>query len=145
MAENFLENLAEEFLSFKELAEKIKNGEIAVSDNEVEAAPDLEKVEEPSLLEPSLPIEKVMADKTLTVEERRKVLSKIAVSTQYSRQFRTNDRMVAIDILNKMDKLYKEEIRVEHEVVHSFNFVLPDGTKFIPGIEPKQLTEGGTQ
>jgi len=82
-------------------------------------------------------IEKLTAiaeDKSLTVTERRAILSKIASDVNLNRQFHTNDRMVAIDLLNKMDKLYKEKEEEEHPTVHTFIFVLPDGTKFTPGL-----------
>ena len=93
----------------------------------------------------SVELEAIAGDESLSVAERRAILSSIAKDTNLNRQFHTNDRMVAIDLLNKMDNLYKQEVKVEHEVVHSFTFLLPDGTKFVPGLdegkEKKALTE----
>src|SRR3990167_7693353 len=82
----------------------------------------------------SAEVEAIASDESLSVAERRAILSSIAKDTNLNRQFHTNDRMVAIDLLNKMDNLYKQEVKVEHEVVHSFPFLLPDGTKFTPGL-----------
>ena len=94
----------------------------------------------------SIEVEAIASDESLSVAERRAILSSIAKDTNLNRQFHTNDRMVAIDLLNKMDNLYKQEIKVEHEVVKTFVFMLPDGTEFVPGLEEgkekKALTEG---
>ncbi len=40
--------------------------------------------------------------------------------------------MQAIDLLNKMDKIYTEDERKPVEIVQSFIFVLPDGTRVAP-------------
>ena len=90
-------------------------------------------------------IEAIASNEGMTVKERRAILSSIANDSQLNRQFHMNDRMVAIDILNKMDNLYKQEIKVKQEVIHSFTFLLPDGTKFMPGLgegKKKELKEG---
>src|SRR3990167_1001412 len=89
-------------------------------------------------------VEAIASDESLSVSERRAILSSIAKDTNLNRQFHTNDRMVAIDLLNKMDNLYKQEVKVEHEVVTTFVFMLPDGTEFVPGLgEGKKALTGG--
>ena len=69
----------------------------------------------------------------LSIEERKEKLSKLA-NSEFTRQFHASDAITAIDTLNKMDNLYKQKVEVEHKVVHTFIFRLPDGTKFIPGL-----------
>ncbi len=51
--------------------------------------------------------------------------------------------MVAIDLLNKMDKLYDDRAPAGPTIVNSFTFVLPGGQKVSPKelIEAKKLTE----
>ena len=78
-------------------------------------------------------------DKHMTLEQRRERLAAIASCREFTRQFHANDVLNAIDLLNKMDDVYKHPIIVR-EVRHSFTFILPDGTRFTPGILP-QITE----
>ena len=72
----------------------------------------------------------------LSIEERREKLSELA-NGEFTRQFHASDAITAIDTLNKMDNLYKQKVEVEHKVVHTFIFRLPDGTNFTPGL-PQQ-------
>ena len=74
----------------------------------------------------------------LTIEDRKAILAKLAKSEAYTRQFHVGDKLEAIDLYNKMDNLYKQTISVEHEVIHSFIFMLPNGVKFTPGQIPER-------
>ena len=47
----------------------------------------------------------------------------------------------AIAELNKMDGAYAPE-KTAPQVIYSFNFILPDGTRFIPGQEALELKSG---
>ena len=123
--------MAEKFLSFSEIQVELDKQEAKVGDDALKRAIRSDLV-------PSEAMKKVIENESLTVGQRRVILSSIAKDTALNRQFHTNDRMVAIDILNKMDKLYREKEEEEHPVVHTFVFVLPDGTKFTPGL----LTDG---
>ena len=62
-----------------------------------------------------------------SVEERREILSDIA-------RGKAKNSVHAIDVHNKMDKIYSEPV-VIGEVVQNFVFLLPDGTR----VSPKQL------
>lgn len=70
----------------------------------------------------------------MTIEERREALSAMGKTTTFYRQFHAGDALQAIDLLNKMDGVYKQTIEVEHKVLHTFVFMLPDGTKLTPGL-----------
>lgn len=68
-------------------------------------------------------------------------LSGIKTKIKYSRKGREpeivtdidlHDPAKAIDLLNKMDKIYTEEERKPVEIVETFVFVLPDGTRVAP-------------
>ena len=74
----------------------------------------------------------------LSIEERKEKLSKLA-NSEFTRQFHASDAITAIDTLNKMDNLYKQKVEVEHKVVHTFIFRLPDGTNFTPGLPQQPL------
>src|SRR3990167_2033176 len=117
--------MAEKFLSFSEIQVELDKQEAKVGDDALKRAIRSDLV-------PSEAMKKVIENESLTVGQRRVILSSIAKDTALNRQFHTNDRMVAIDILNKMDNLYKQEVKVEHEVVKTFVFMLPDGTEFVP-------------
>ncbi len=56
---------------------------------------------------------------------------------------KTHPPVPAIDLLNKMDRIYGEEIPAG-DVVQNFIFVLPDGTRIMPAEfnKPKELTGG---
>jgi len=71
----------------------------------------------------------------LTTEERKKLLSKLAKQTK-----RQPDPVQAISELNKMDGAYAPD-KTPSQVIYSFNFILPDGTRFIPG-KPLELKSG---
>lgn len=76
---------------------------------------------------------KLIGKQPMTVEERKLALSLLGRSTNFHRQFHAGDALQAIDLLNKMDNVYKQEVKVEHEVVHTFTFMLPDGSSLTPG------------
>ena len=78
-----------------------------------------------------------MTEEALTIEERKAILARLAKSEAYSRQFHVGDKLEAIDLYNKMDNLYKQTVDVTHEVVHTFVYMLPDGTRFTPGLIPE--------
>lgn len=79
-----------------------------------------------------------MTEEALSIEDRKAILAKLAKSESYSRQFHVGDKLEAIDLYNKMDNLYKQTVTVEHEVIHTFVFMLPDGTKVTPGLLPER-------
>ena len=80
----------------------------------------------------------MISEDFMSVEERRQRLTEVARQTQYGRQFKVSSVLEAIDLLNKMDNLYKQTVTVEHEVIHTFVFKLPDGTRFTPGLLPEK-------
>ena len=85
----------------------------------------------------------------MEIEERKERLSSLARTDIYSRQLHATDVINAIDTLNKMDSLYRQSIEVTHDVIHTFVFMLPDGSRFKPGASAvveghaKELLETG--
>lgn len=51
-----------------------------------------------------------------------------------------HDPTKAIDLLNKMDKIYSETAQNPSDVINNFVFILPDGTR----VMPRQLAPGNT-
>ena len=76
-------------------------------------------------------------EEIMSLEERKIRLSRLARS-EFTRQFHASDAIEAIDTLNKIDNIYKQSVAVTHEVIHSFIFKLPDGTRFTPGLLPEK-------
>ena len=80
---------------------------------------------------------KAEMEDVMSQEERKIRLSHLA-RAEFTRQFHANDAINAIDTLNKMDNLYKQTVSIEREVIHTFVFKLPDGTRFTPGLLPEK-------
>ena len=73
-------------------------------------------------------------NKVMTVRQRKERLSEIAKTSKVPA-----NPIHAIDVLNKMERIYADEGREPVEIVQSFVFILPDGTRVTPRqlIQPK--------
>ncbi len=72
------------------------------------------------------------SNKVLTVRQRKERLSEIALNSTIE-----GNPVQAIAELNKMEKIYSEEAPNVTEIVQSFVFILPDGTR----VTPRQLIQ----
>lgn len=78
----------------------------------------------------------------MPLEERKVRLTKLARRESFDRQFHATNVIEAIEALNKIDGIYKQPaIESPLEVHHTFIFVLPDGTRFTPGLTPLPITK----
>jgi len=70
------------------------------------------------------------------VQERKEILTEIA-RAEMKAPVTARERVMAVTEFNKMDKVY-EQPPEKGDIVQTFVFVLPDGTKVLP----RQLKEG---
>lgn len=68
--------------------------------------------------------------------ERKQVLTKVVRNPLIPYKIKARDTISAITELNKMEKIYDQPIE-RPDIVQTFIFVLPDGTR----VQPKQLKQ----
>ncbi|MFC1985191.1 terminase small subunit [Chloroflexota bacterium] len=70
------------------------------------------------------------------IKERKEILTKIIRTPIDPKSIMASHVTQATDIINKMDRVYTEAVPKEGEVYNTFVFVLPDGTRLSPKLQP---------
>ena len=74
----------------------------------------------------------------LSPNQRKERLASLILTPIPSDKVSAAHVISAIDVYNKMERIYEDRTPTGVTVVNSFTFILPDGTK----VSPKQLKEG---
>lgn len=83
--------------------------------------------------------DEIYGPRKMALAERVARLSELArEDNPGNRGYQRQPNIQAIDTLNKMERIYAEEGQPPVEIVQSFTFILPNGTK----VTPRQLIEG---